>query len=476
MQVTYKMRPNLKYDPRPPTNGRLVTAEDVKYSADRFFRLSPQRAVLSNQLSPDAAILGFEAPDKNTVVVKLAFPYAPIHMLIAAWRYIVVMPVESESAYDFRTEMRGSGAWRLKEYQRNVRYVYDRNPDWYDADKVKLDGLSFTVIPETSTVLAQFRAGALWAPQISGAVPSQDDVLPLKNDFPTMQLVPQEEFSAGGSWIRFGYLPGSPFRDERVRKAASMSLDRDLFIATFGNIERFKQAGIDVPTRWNSGIYAGESFWLDPKDAKLFGEHAKWYKYDPAEAKKLMSAAGHSTALETKWHWPQGFFAAPFEKKMEVLHAMWQDSGNFKLAVDAVPNYNANFQAPYTNGMNKWDGIAAAATAARAEVDVLLHEYTKSEQIRSGHLDDGKPDTVLDDLVAKQRAETDTKRREALIHDIQKRVASKMYYMMEPGQALGFNMAWPWLQNLGLWRAKSGGSLDQETYIYYWYDESKKKA
>jgi hypothetical protein len=155
---------------------------------------------------------------------------------------------------------------------------------------------------------------------------------------------------------------------------------------------------------------------------------------------------------------------------------MWQDSGLFKLAVDAVPNYNANFQGPYTNGMNKWEGIAAAATAARAEVDVLLHEYTKSEQIRSGHLDDGKPDAVLDDLVAKQRAETDPKRRETLIQDIQKRVASKMYYMMEPGQALGFNMAWPWLQNLGLWRAKSGGSLDQETYIHYWYDESKKKA
>ncbi|HLF77905.1 MAG TPA: ABC transporter substrate-binding protein [Dehalococcoidia bacterium] len=476
LQVTYKMRPNLKFDPRPPTNGRAVTAQDVKYSADRFMRISPQRAVLSNALSPDAAITSFEAPDANTLVIKLAYPYAPIHMLIAAWRYIVVMPTESESAYDFRTEMRGSGAWRLKSYQRNVRYEYERNPDWYDADKVKLDGLAFTVIPEQASTLAQFRAGALWSPTIAGTVPSQDDVLQLKADFPALTMVPQEEFSAGGSWIRFGYLPGSPFRDERVRKAASMSLDRDLFIATFGNVEKFEKAGLSVPSRWNSAIYSGESFWLNPKDEKTFGEHAKWYKFDPAEAKKLVSAAGHSGAIETKWHYPVGFFAPPFERKMEVLHAMWQDSGNFKLAVDAVTNYNANYQAPYTNGMNKWEGIASAATAARAEVDVLLHEYVKSEQIRSGHLDDGKPDTVLDDLVAKQRVETDTKKREVLIQDVQKRVASKMYYMMEPGQALGFNMAWPWLQNLGLWRSKSGGSPDQENYIYYWYDESKKKA
>ena len=81
-------------------------------------------------------------------------------------------------------------------------------------------------------------------------------------------MQPQEEFSAGGSWIRFGYLPGSPFRDERVRKAASMVLDRDLFVGTFGNVDKFEKAGLTVPQRWNSAIYSGESFWLDPKDDK----------------------------------------------------------------------------------------------------------------------------------------------------------------------------------------------------------------
>jgi peptide/nickel transport system substrate-binding protein len=471
LQMTYRFRQGLKFDPRPPTNGRVVTAKDALYSAERFMKLSPQRSVLGNEFNPDAAIKSFEAPDNNTLIVKLAFPYAPIHMLIAAWRYIVVMPVESESGYDVRNDMRGSGAWRLKEYQRNSRYVYERNPDWYDADKVKLDGMTYTVIPEVAASMAQLRTGNLWT-----YVVPQDEVLNLKREFPNLTLQPQEEFSAGGTWIRFGYLPGSPFRDERVRKAASMSLDRDLFIGTFGNVDVFEKAGLSVPTRWNSAIFAGESFWIDPKDEKALGEGAKWYKYDPAEAKKLLAAAGMTSAVETKWNYPVGFFAAPFDKKMEVLHAMWNDGGNFKLTANPVSNYNANFQAPFTNGMNKWEGIAAAATAARAEVDVLLHEYAKSEQIRSGHLDNGQPDKTLDDLVAKQRIETDTKKREALVQDIQRRVASKMYYFMEPGQALGFNVAWPWLQSFGLWRSKSGGSVDQEGNIYYWYDESKKKA
>jgi len=472
LRVTYKIRPNLKFDPRPPTNGRALNAADAKYSFDRFAKISPQRSVLFNANNKDAAIDSIEAPDSSTLVLKLAFPYAPINMLVAAWRYVVVLPVESETGFDIRSEMRGSGAWRLKEYQRGSRYVYERNPDWYDAAKVNLDGMTFTVIPEVAAALAQFRTGNLW----TYAAP-QDQVIALKQEFPALNMQPQEEFSAGGAWIRFGYLPDSPFLDERVRKAASMSLDRDLFIATFGNVDKFNAAGLDVPTRWNSAIYAGESYWLDPKDEKAFGESAKWYKFDPSEAKKLVSAAGKTAPIETKWSYPVGFFAAPFEKKMEVLQAMWQDSGNFKVSANAVNNYLANFQTPYTNGMDKWDGMASAATAARAELDVLLHEYTKGAQIRSGHLDtNGQVDTVLDDLVAKQRSESDTKKREALVQEIQRRVASKMYYMMEPGQALGFNLAWPWLQNFGLWRSKSGGSVDQEGNIYYWYDESKKKA
>jgi ABC-type transport system substrate-binding protein len=392
-------------------------------------------------------------------------------MLIGAWRYIVVMPVESDGGYDIRNDMRGSGAWRLKSYLRGSNYTYERNPDWYDADKVRLEGMSFPVLPETAAQAAQFRTGALWTYPVL-----QDDVVGLKREYPALTMMPQENFSGGGTWIRFGYLPGSPFRDERVRKSASMSLDRDLFIATFGNVDRFAKEGLEVPTRWNSSIYAGESFWLDPKVEKNYGVDARWYKFDPAEAKKLMTAAGHASALETKWHYPVGFFAPPFDKKMEVLAAMWQDSGNFKIASDPVTNYNANFQAPYTNGGNKWEGIASAATAARPEVDVLINEYFKSAQIRSGHvMDNGQPDTVLDDLFAKQRAETDTKKREAIMHDIQKRVASKMYFMQEPGQALGFSIAQPWLQNFGLWRSKEGGSQDQENYIHYWYDESKKK-
>jgi hypothetical protein len=83
---------------------------------------------------------------------------------------------------------------------------------------------------------------------------------------------------------------------------------------------------------------------------------------------------------------------------------------------------------------------------------------------------------VLDDLVSKQRAELDDKKRGALIEEIQRRVSSKMYMLMEPGQALGFTLNWPWLANFGLYRSKEGGSQDQEGQVAWWYDASKRKG
>ncbi|HLF79416.1 MAG TPA: ABC transporter substrate-binding protein, partial [Dehalococcoidia bacterium] len=372
LQITYKMRQGLKFDPQPPTNGRFVTAQDAKSSADRFMTISTQRAVLSNKVSPEAPIVSTEAPDDRTLVFKLAYPYAPLNMIIAAWRYIVVMPVEVDGKFDIKTTMRGSGAWRLKDYARSAFYEYVKNPDWYDADKIKLAGKRYAVLADVSANMAQFRTGNLW----TYALP-QEDVLPLKKDVAAMVMQAQEEFSAGGAWIRFGYLPGSPFLDERVRQAASMSLDRDLVIKTFGNVDKYEKEGINVPMRYNSAIFAGETFWIDPKDKKAYGDSAKYFEHNPAEAKKLLSAAGHNGAISTKFHWPSGTYGGGFDPRMQVLHGMWQDSGNFKLEMLTYPNYNTDFQPNFANASNKWEGIAASITAARPEVDVLLNEYAK---------------------------------------------------------------------------------------------------
>src|SRR5205823_1614379 len=56
LQLTLKVRPNMKLDPRPPTNGRPINAFDVKYFWDRFSQLSPDRGNWWSAVVPDAPI------------------------------------------------------------------------------------------------------------------------------------------------------------------------------------------------------------------------------------------------------------------------------------------------------------------------------------------------------------------------------------------------------------------------------------
>jgi ABC-type transport system substrate-binding protein len=80
-----------------------------------------------------------------------------------------------------------------------------------------------------------------------------------------------------------------------------MLLDREAIIDTIYNVQPFKDAGIPVTTFWNSHLGAQATTWLDPRKSEL-GEGAKYFKFDPAEAKKMLSAASASSGKLTFWY------------------------------------------------------------------------------------------------------------------------------------------------------------------------------
>src|SRR5947207_221884 len=82
-----------------------------KFSFDRYASKGVNRTVLFNASSPEGPIASTEAPDAQTFVVKLSFPYAPLNSLLTFPRNIVVIPKEAEGGFDVRSEARGSGAW-----------------------------------------------------------------------------------------------------------------------------------------------------------------------------------------------------------------------------------------------------------------------------------------------------------------------------------------------------------------------------
>jgi ABC-type transport system substrate-binding protein len=468
---TYKVRPNMKYDPRPPTNGRTMTSADVKYSWERFAQLNPTNANLAHAVDPSGPIESISTPDAETATFKLAYPYAPLNLMLGYERYIPILPTEAESQFDVRHDMRGTGPWRLKEFVPSASVTYDKNPDWYDASKVFVDGLKFFVIPEYATGLAQFRTGAFGT-----FVVQQTDILTAKKDVPALQVLQNLEYVKSSNGIHFGYLPGSPFLDERVRQATSMLLDRDLLLETINNSKQFTDAGLDAPIRWNSALGAGlEGSWLDPKDQKNFGDGAKYFKHDPEEAKKLLSATGQTLPISVPYTLTS-YYGDAYMNEGLIMKDMLESSGDFKLNIQDV-DYRTVFRTKYRYGSSKYDGMVwfGAGGEDYPDPDGFLLALYLSGQDRTGHLAaDGSVDKKLDNMILGQRQIDDAPKRTTALHDLQRYLAEKMYILPSAGSSLGFQMAQPWVGNWGFYSAITAGSPWSEANIYWWLDNSKK--
>jgi ABC-type transport system substrate-binding protein len=101
----------------------------------------------------------------------------------------------------------------------------------------------------------------------------------------------------GPNHLAFGF-GNAIFQDVRVRRALSMVIDRELWIEANYNVAAFEAEGLPMNQRWNSHYCADDlAYWLDPQGKDL-GEGAAYFQFNVEEAKKLMNAAGHTSALK----------------------------------------------------------------------------------------------------------------------------------------------------------------------------------
>jgi peptide/nickel transport system substrate-binding protein len=468
-KLVLHLRPNAVWEDKAPTNKRAIDADDVLFSWKKFAALGASRKDLVKLSdNPNGPVINVEATDKNTIVFTTQFPYAPLQSALAYTRYLAVMPRESDGGYDPKNETRSGNAWMLSNYQRSVTFQYKKNPNWWGAKNVFLDGLDYPIIPEYASGLAQFRARKIWAFGLT-----QDDVIATKKDFPEMNL-DQAAFGRTDWMTYFGLQPDSPFRDPRVRQAMSMMIDRDLWIETFYNTANYKKEGYPAPVRYHSHISSGwDALWVDPQ-SKDMGDGAKNYQYNVAEAKKLLSAAGFTSPIETEMRWiSTGQYGTTFPKNAEVFKGMFEDSGMFKIKV-INPDYATEYLPNIYFGQGNFKGIAVGATTAYPEVDLFMFAYFHTQGARQKVAFQGKDgDAKSDQMIEAQRRELDYNKRLQLIRDWQKYVATTMPMIPYPGQSTGYGMAWPWLGNYGVnrsWDAEAGHETN-ETRL--WFDKSK---
>jgi peptide/nickel transport system substrate-binding protein len=439
---------------------------------------------MAYEASPTAPVTNIEAVDKMTVKVSLAFPQAAILRMLAYFWYMPIMPREADGGFDPLKEMRGSGPWMQTKYAVDLGAEYRRNPNYYDADNVMLDGIDYPLITENVQLLSQLKAKNVWGygstagDQNTGM--SQDQVLQYKNETPGLVMYPMNALSSRGTTtqvINFSKRDNSPLKDARIRQAASMVFDRDTFIDVFYNVSGFADAGIDVEYEWNSHVPAswGPKYWIDPrKQAKKLGEGAKYFEFNPDEAAKLLRAA-NAFGLEQNFTYHGnrgGFGGVNYQKECEVMIDMLNKDGLFKLTPNII-DYFTEITPKWTFSKGDFDGITPQPQASYPDMDLNLWSiYSPSG--RNAYV--AKPIPGVQELLDAHRREIDDEKRFDILYQIQGKLAVEMPAIPRAGIAEGFDLVWPWLSNYNAVQHWNNTSRASETWTRYWYDKSKESA
>jgi peptide/nickel transport system substrate-binding protein len=124
--VVFYLRKGVRWQNKPPVNGRELTAEDVKFTFDRF--LTEKGNPLRFMLDPVDRV---DVVDRYTVRFRLKEPFVWLVQMLANPSGTWIVPREVVEKYgDLKKPETaiGTGPFVLERYEPNVKTVFKRNP------------------------------------------------------------------------------------------------------------------------------------------------------------------------------------------------------------------------------------------------------------------------------------------------------------------------------------------------------------
>jgi len=410
----FKLRRGVRWQNKPPVNGRELTAEDVKYTVERFLTV-PGNAYAYMLRSVDKV----EAVDKHTVKFTLKEPYAWFLDILANPMAVAIVARECVDKFGDLKKAEaciGTGPWMLDGYRPNVSLIWVRNPTYFQQGLPYIDRIEGFVDEDPASRTAAFIAGKYdIGYEFPGGILRTDWAQikdTLKQKRPSLRV---EEFVNNVYYHISMRTDRPPFNDVRVRQAMSLAMDRK------GIIDAVMEGG----GVWNGPVPAAFKEWALPVD-KL-GEGAKWYQYNPAEAKRLLAAAGHPNGFAGNVCFTT-YGSSLVIDQMQLILKYFKDVG-----IDAKLDQKEYGAYASTCLVGKLESMAFGPQTPFLEPDnILFGYYNPGEPKNQSHLND----PVVTDAIIRQRRTLDVNKRREIIHDLQRYLAKQQYYVGTASQII----------------------------------------
>ena len=375
----FKLREGLKFH-----NGDPFTAEDVKFS----FHRAKGSKILHEKVR-EVTVVG---PARVRFTLHEAWPdFITFYgSLVSGAGWVVPKKYVEQVGNDaFKKAPVGLGPYKFVSHTPGVDLVMEANESyWRKMPSVKR--LIYKSVPESTTRLAMLKRGEVDVAYLLDVPQAQE----VKRD-PNLKLA----FSGGIAVFYLDFLdqwdPKSPWADRRVRLAANYAIDRQA-LSEAETLGASKPAGNHVPPSFDFALP------LEP------------YPYDPVKAKQLLAEAGY----------PNGFEGGDFHQ-LPPYFSLGESIVNYFQTVGIRTRMRPMERAAYFSLIlsKKAKGICVCSTALYGNAASRLSEIIPST---GGWAYGGYPD--IDELFKRQGVETDRKKREVLLHQIQRLVHERVRY------------------------------------------------
>ena len=337
--IIFHLRKGIKWQDKPPVNGREVTAEDIKWSYERLLQTKTSGLPQIEKAQAGGKIT-CTAVDRYTFKMEFAKPDMRSMFTLRDWyRHTAKEVIEKYGNQNDWKNVVGNGPFLLTDYVAGSSLTYTSNPNYWEKDPQGrqlpyIDGFRILIIGDLSTRLAALRSGKV---DMLGNVEWRDAEDVLKTN---PELKATEGFPYTQRYVAFN-CSMKPFDDVRVRRALLMAIDEPAIVKGLqkGHSE-ICISGMNPP----GSVMVPTMDELPASTRELFGQNLE-------KSKQLLKEAGYPKGFKTTMS-----ILSRDEPYATLVKAYWSQVGvDADIQVLETANFTSQLYAfKFPTWVNRW--------------------------------------------------------------------------------------------------------------------------